>query len=203
MLKVANSVINASRITGVLPVVNGGTGVTTSTGTGNTVLATSPSLVTPNIGDATGTQLNIDNLRLDGNIISSTDTNGIIDLTPAGTGKVRVTNSLQFRSNNLGSNGRLAAYYVASISTTPVAISEFDGTWGHLAIVVGLSTTGGNFFTDLVFSSATAGPTVLSAKSISGSPAARTYSMSGSSILQLAMASSTYEVSSSIMFGLS
>jgi len=44
MLKVANSVINASQITGVLPVVNGGTGVTTSTGTGNTVLSASPTL---------------------------------------------------------------------------------------------------------------------------------------------------------------
>ena len=44
MLKVANSVINASRITGVLPVVNGGTGVTTSTGTGNTVLSATPTL---------------------------------------------------------------------------------------------------------------------------------------------------------------
>lgn len=42
MLKVANSVISASQITGVLPVVNGGTGVTTSTGTGNTVLSVSP-----------------------------------------------------------------------------------------------------------------------------------------------------------------
>jgi hypothetical protein len=44
MLKVANSVIDASRITGVLPVVNGGTGVTTSTGTGNTVLSATPTL---------------------------------------------------------------------------------------------------------------------------------------------------------------
>ena len=44
MLKVANSVINASRITGTLPVANGGTGVTTSTGTGNTVLSASPTL---------------------------------------------------------------------------------------------------------------------------------------------------------------
>ena len=42
MLKVANSVINASQITGVLPVVNGGTSVTTSTGTGDTVLSASP-----------------------------------------------------------------------------------------------------------------------------------------------------------------
>lgn len=44
MLKVANSVISASRITGTLPVANGGTGVTTSTGTGNTVLSASPTL---------------------------------------------------------------------------------------------------------------------------------------------------------------
>ena len=42
MLKVANSVISASRITGTLPVANGGTGVTSSTGTGNTVLSASP-----------------------------------------------------------------------------------------------------------------------------------------------------------------
>ena len=37
-------------ITGTLPVANGGTGVTTSTGSGNTVLSTSPTLVTPNLG---------------------------------------------------------------------------------------------------------------------------------------------------------
>jgi len=44
MLKSASSIISASQITGVLPVLNGGTGVTTSTGTGNTVLSASPTL---------------------------------------------------------------------------------------------------------------------------------------------------------------
>lgn len=39
-----------SDVTGTLPVANGGTGVTTSTGTGNTVLSTSPTLVTPALG---------------------------------------------------------------------------------------------------------------------------------------------------------
>ena len=53
MLKVANSVIDASRITGVLPVVNGGTGVTTSTGTGNTVLSAAPTL-SGNVNLSTG-----------------------------------------------------------------------------------------------------------------------------------------------------
>jgi hypothetical protein len=42
MLKTTTSIINASQITGVLPVVNGGTGVTTSTGTGSTVLSAAP-----------------------------------------------------------------------------------------------------------------------------------------------------------------
>ena len=37
-------------VTGTLPVANGGTGVTTSTGSGNNVLSTSPTLVTPNLG---------------------------------------------------------------------------------------------------------------------------------------------------------
>lgn len=37
-------------VTGTLPVANGGTGVTTSTGSGNTVLSTSPVLTTPNLG---------------------------------------------------------------------------------------------------------------------------------------------------------
>ena len=58
MLKTTTSVINASQITGVLPVVNGGTGVTTSTGTGSTVLSTSPTLATPILGVASATSVN-------------------------------------------------------------------------------------------------------------------------------------------------
>jgi hypothetical protein len=47
---------DAGSFSGVLPVVNGGTGVTTSTGTGNTVLSTSPTLITPALGTpASGT----------------------------------------------------------------------------------------------------------------------------------------------------
>ena len=40
----------ATQVTGTLPVANGGTGVTSSTGSGNVVLSTSPSLTTPNLG---------------------------------------------------------------------------------------------------------------------------------------------------------
>lgn len=47
-VKVSSSVLTA--LTGTLAVANGGTGVTTSTGTGNVVLSTSPTLVTPALG---------------------------------------------------------------------------------------------------------------------------------------------------------
>ena len=73
MLKVANSVINASRITGVLPVVNGGTGVTTSTGTGNTVLSATPTLS----GDVTLST---------GNLVIGTSGKGIDFSATPGTG---------------------------------------------------------------------------------------------------------------------
>ena len=58
MLKTTTSVINASQISGVLPVINGGTGVTTSTGTGSTVLSTSPTIATPILGVASATSVN-------------------------------------------------------------------------------------------------------------------------------------------------
>ena len=42
--------LSTSDITGTLPVANGGTGVTSSTGTGSVVLSNSPTLVTPTLG---------------------------------------------------------------------------------------------------------------------------------------------------------
>lgn len=51
-------IVLTTDITGTLPVANGGTGVTTSTGSGNTVLSTSPTLVTPILGVATATTVN-------------------------------------------------------------------------------------------------------------------------------------------------
>jgi hypothetical protein len=53
-----------TNVTGTLPVANGGTGVTTSTGSGNIVLSTSPTLVTPILG--TPTSGNLSNCTVDG-----------------------------------------------------------------------------------------------------------------------------------------
>ena len=57
--------LSTSDITGTLPVANGGTGVTSSTGTGNVVLSNSPTLVTPALGTpASGTATNLTGLPI-------------------------------------------------------------------------------------------------------------------------------------------
>jgi hypothetical protein len=49
--------VPVTTVTGTLPVANGGSGVTTSTGTGANVLGTSPTLVTPLLGTPTSGNL--------------------------------------------------------------------------------------------------------------------------------------------------
>ena len=53
----ATATTGAITLAGTLAVANGGTGVTTSTGSGNTVLSTSPTLVTPVLGTPTSVTL--------------------------------------------------------------------------------------------------------------------------------------------------
>ena len=49
--------VPVTTVTGTLPVANGGSGVTTSTGTGDNVLGTSPTLTTPILGTPTSGNL--------------------------------------------------------------------------------------------------------------------------------------------------
>ena len=96
----ATSLPLTTGVAGTLPVANGGTGVTTSTGTGANVLGTSPTLTTPNIGAATGTSVNLSgagtfggNLTVSGtgnNIFNSGGGNLLIGTTTDGGQKLQV-----------------------------------------------------------------------------------------------------------------
>jgi len=59
--------------------------------TANTFTAASGSTIAAQA--LTATSIGVDNITIDGNTISSTDTNGNINLTPNGTGKVYITNN--------------------------------------------------------------------------------------------------------------
>lgn len=73
-------------VSGILPVANGGTGVTTSTGAGKVVLQTSPMLVTPLLGQPqSGDLINCSGVRLVGGV------SGILPVTSGGTGSDTAT----------------------------------------------------------------------------------------------------------------
>lgn len=118
--------------TGTLTVARGGTGVTTSTGTGDAVLSTSPTLVTPVLGVASATSVNklaitapatAATLTIaDGKVLTSSNT-----LTLAGTdGKtLTVNNSL-------------------TLSGTDATVMTFPSTTASLARIDAAQTFAGN-----------------------------------------------------------
>lgn len=119
-------------VTGTLPVANGGTGVTTSTGSGNVVLSTSPTLVTPNLGTPStlvGTNITgtAGSLSIGGNAATAT--------SPASGGSF-------ITSSNIGSQS------VSYASTAGTASSANSVAWSNvsskptLATYVGSYTTG-------------------------------------------------------------
>ena len=94
----AYRVVNADSTYTLTVKAAGQTGVTFPIGTSGTVVFNGTDYV---LLGTFATVFNVDNLRLDGNTISSTDTNGNITLSPNGTGRVEV---LGTASNSGGIN---------------------------------------------------------------------------------------------------
>lgn len=169
-VKVAISDITAGRavlasslsLTTPLSTTSGGTGVTTSTGSGDNVLSTSPTLVTPILGTPTsGTLTNcvglpIGGISATGTPSSSTFLRGdgswqIVSSSPGGSsGQVQYNSSGAFA----GSSGFTYDGTTLAISGTGVNAASFSGTtssgvytqWSANAAVIGYLGSGNNVF---------------------------------------------------------
>jgi hypothetical protein len=112
-------------ISGTLGVLNGGTGVTSSTGSGSNVLSTSPTLVTPVLGTpSSGTLTNCTSLPL---------TSGVTGTLPVANGGTGVTSSTGSGSIVLSTSPTLAGTPLAptaasGTNTTQIATTAFATT---------------------------------------------------------------------------
>lgn len=110
-----------SQVTGTLPVLNGGTGTTTSTGSGNVVLSTSPTLVTPILGTPTS-----------GNFSSGTFTwptfNQNTSGTAAGLSATLVVGSGGTGTTTSTGTGNVVLSASPTFSGTPLAPTATTGT---------------------------------------------------------------------------
>lgn len=119
--------------TSVLAVANGGTGVTTSTGTGSVVLSTSPTLTTPNLGTPSAATLtNATGLPI---VAGTTGTlsvarGGTGVTTSTGTGNVVLSTSPALTTPNLGTPS-------AATLTNATGLPIVAGTTGTLSVARG------------------------------------------------------------------
>jgi hypothetical protein len=113
----------STHVSGTLPVANGGTGTTTSTGTGNTVLSTSPTLVTPALGTPSAAVLtNATGLPL------TTGVTGTLPVANGGTGQTSATAAFDaLAPTQTGNSGKFLTTDGSTATWSAVSSSDSGG----------------------------------------------------------------------------
>ena len=133
-VKVASTVVPATSITGTLAVANGGTGVTTSTGTGDVVLSNSPTLVTPALGTpASGT---LTNCTVDGS--NAVGFRGVPSAGAAKTSNYTLATTDIGEFVEVGSGGSITI--PNDTFSAGAAVSIFNNTSGGITITCTIAT---------------------------------------------------------------
>jgi hypothetical protein len=146
-------------LAGTLAVANGGTGVTTSTGTGSVVLSNSPTLVTPALGTpSSGTLTNATGLPIDGgttgtlpiarggtNATTAPDARTSLGATTLGSNVFTITNPSAVTFPRFNADNTVSSLDAADFRT---AIGAGSGAGSVTSVDVsggttGLTTTGG------------------------------------------------------------
>ena len=131
-------------VTGTLPVANGGTGVTTSTGSGNVVLSTSPTLVTPALGTpASGVVTNLTGT-------ASININGTVGATTPDAASFTTLGwtGVKYTAAGSAQGPAITDYFTSTISLDASSTYDID------CVAYFLKSTGGTVIWTWTFSSA-------------------------------------------------
>ena len=108
-----------------LPITSGGTGSTTATGTGSVVLANTPTLITPVLGAATGTSLNLSGLTASQAVATDASKN-LVSVATTGTGNYVLSASPTLTGTIIAASATLSG--VLTSSNTTASTSNATGS---------------------------------------------------------------------------
>ena len=144
--------LGSTTVTGTVAVANGGTGVTTSTGSGSVVLSTSPTLTTPTLsGNTTAGTINSTTIPSSATLLTSTTgvttfAGGTTGLTPASatSGAITLAGTLAVANGGTGVTSSTGSGSTV-LSTSPTLVTPALGTpaSGVMTNVTGLPLTTG------------------------------------------------------------
>ena len=155
-----NTVSLTAGVNGTLPVANGGTGVTTSTGTGSVVLSTSPTLVTPLLGTPTSGNFSSGTFTWPTFNQNTTGTaanvTGTVAIANGGTGQTTAATAItsltgtQTSGYYLRSDGTNAALAAIQVADVPTLNQNTTGTAANVTGTVAVANggTGQTTYTD-------------------------------------------------------